>query len=138
GFQNFSGKERLRILGEIPLRKTGAAPDPQGNPDTSFLAKVPADTPLSFQTLDKNGLVLNMAQTWHMVRPGEVRTDCGGCHAHNKLPLDFASTAAAQASYAVTDLTTQTTLLSKDGAGNTIVKPAGRLVVDVEYYKDIK
>ena len=26
--------------------------------------------------------VLNMAQTWHQVRPGEVRTNCGGCHAH--------------------------------------------------------
>src|SRR5262249_11580273 len=134
GFQNFSDRERLRILGEIPLRKTdpGGKPllDPQGNPDTSFLAKVPADTPVSFQTLDKNGMVLNMAQTWHMVRPGEVRNNCGGCHAHNKLPVDFASTAAALASYQVPDLTTQTTLLTKDGAGNTTVKNAGRLVVD--------
>jgi uncharacterized repeat protein (TIGR01451 family) len=137
GFNNFSGTERLRILGEIPLRKTGAL-DPQGNPDTSFLAKVPADTPFSFQTLDKNGLVLNMAQTWHMLRPGEVRNNCGGCHAHNRQPVDFASTAAAQAGYQVTDLTTQTTLLTKDNAGNTTVKNAGRLVVDVEYYKDIK
>jgi hypothetical protein len=142
GFTNFSNKERLRILGEIPLRKTGAGGqtvlDPQGNPDTSFLAKVPADTPISFQTLDKNGMVLNMAQTWHMVRPGEVRNNCGGCHAHNKLPVDFASTAAAQATYQVSDLTTQTPLLSKDSSGNTIVKSAGRLVADVEYYKDIK
>ena len=32
----------------------------------------------------RNGLVLNMAQTWHQVRPGEVRTDCGGCHAHSQ------------------------------------------------------
>jgi len=142
GFINFSDRERLRILGEIPLRKTDAGAktvlDPQGNPDTSFLAKVPADTPLSFQTLDKNGMVLNMAQTWHMVRPGEVRNDCGGCHAHNKLPVDFAGTAAALASYSVADLTAQTPLLTKDGSGNTTVKNAGKLVVDVEYYKDIK
>ena len=142
GFINFSDRERLRILGEIPLRKTDAGGktvmDSQGNPDTSFLAKVPADTPFSFQTLDKNGLVLNMAQTWHMVRPGEVRNNCGGCHAHNRLPVDFAGTAAAQASYPVTDLTAQTTLLTKDSAGNTIVKLVGRLIVDVEYYKDIK
>ena len=137
-----SPTERLRILGEIPLRKTGGRQlpmlDAQGNPDTSFLAKMPADTPFSFQTLDKNGLVLNMAQTWHMVRPGEVRNDCGGCHAHNKLPVDFNGTAAALASYQVADLTAQTPLLTKDATGNTTVKPAGRLVVDVEYYKDIK
>jgi hypothetical protein len=142
GFQNFSNDERVRILGEIPLRKTGANGQPlldqQGNPDTSFLAKIPADTPISFQTLDKNGLVLNMAQTWHMVRPGEVRNDCGGCHAHNKLPLDFNTTAAALASYQVADLTTQTPLLTKDASGNTTVKSAGRLMVDVEFYKDIK
>src|SRR5262249_12334632 len=38
--------ERLRILGEIPVRKFdgGTQPtDPDGNPDTSFLAKLPAD-----------------------------------------------------------------------------------------------
>ena len=43
----------------------------------------------TFQTLDKNGMVLNMAQTWHQVRPGEVRNDCGGCHAHSQKPTDF-------------------------------------------------
>ncbi|SPF43833.1 exported hypothetical protein [Candidatus Sulfopaludibacter sp. SbA4] len=138
GFQNFSDKERLRILGEIPVRKAAGVVDAQGNPDTSFLAKVPADTPISFQTLDKNGLVLNMAQTWHMVRPGEVRNNCGGCHAHNQVPLDFSGTAAAQSSYQVADLTTQTPLLTKDSSGNTTVKLASGLVVDVEYYKDIK
>ncbi len=79
--------ERLRILGEIPLRKDdggGELLDPEGNPDTSFLAKMPADTPFTFQTLDRNGMVLNMAQTWHQVRPGEMRADCGGCHAHSQ------------------------------------------------------
>ena len=46
-------KERLRILGEIPVRKFSRDPkgnaqplDPDGNPDTSFLAKIPADTRL--------------------------------------------------------------------------------------------
>jgi len=82
---------------------------------------VPADVPFSFQTLDRNGMVLNMAQTWHMVRPGESRTNCGGCHAHNKLPIDFAGTAAAQSSYPIADLTHLTSLLTKDSAGNTTV-----------------
>ncbi|OAI54738.1 hypothetical protein AYO44_14310 [Planctomycetaceae bacterium SCGC AG-212-F19] len=64
-------RERLRILGEIPLRKFNADKqplDPDGNPDTSFLAKIPADVAFTFQTLDKNGMVLNMAQTWHLSR----------------------------------------------------------------------
>ena len=69
--------ERLRILGEIPVRKFDGDKqplDPDGNPDTSFLAKIPADIAFTFQTLDKDGMVLNMAQTWHQLRPGEIRT----------------------------------------------------------------
>ncbi len=94
--------ERFRILGEIPVRKfgepgasaTGGQPlDPDGNPDTSFLAKIPADVAFTFQTLNKDGMVLNMAQTWHQVRPGEVRYNCGGCHAHSQQPTDFHLTA---------------------------------------------
>ena len=142
GFSSFAGNERLRILGEIPLRKTDGngktALDSQGNPDTSFLARIPADTPFSFQTLDKNGMVLNMAQTWHMLRPGEIRNNCGGCHAHSQPPVDFAGTAAAGTSYPAADLTKQTPLLTKDASGNTIVKNAVRLIVDVEFYRDIK
>jgi hypothetical protein len=97
-------RERLRILAEIPVRKfnkDGRQPtDPDGNPDTSFLAKIPADVPFTFQTLDKNGMVLNMAQTWRQLRPGEIRNDCGGCHAHSQKPTPFDRTAAAQKGYA--------------------------------------
>ena len=74
----------------FPVRKfdkDGKQPlDPDGNPDTSFLAKIPADMAFTFQTLDKDGMVLNMAQTWHQLRPGEIRNDCGGCHAHSQKP----------------------------------------------------
>jgi hypothetical protein len=114
--------EHLRILGEIPVRKNDPQGHPvldlDGNPDTSFLAKIPADTPFTFQTLDRRGLVLNMAQTWHQVRPGEMRADCGGCHAHSQRPLEFSSTAAARPDYAVRDLT--------------------KGVVDVEFYRDVR
>ena len=54
-------KERLRILGEIPVRKfsQGEEPrDPDGNPDTSFLAKIPADVAFTFQTLDQARVVV--------------------------------------------------------------------------------
>ena len=79
--------------------------DPDGNPDTSFLAKIPADVAWTFQTLDKDGMVLNMAQTWHQLRPGEVRNNCGGCHAHSQKPTLFKDTAAAKPDYVLFDLT---------------------------------
>ena len=37
-----------------------------------------------------------MAQTWHQVRPGEVRVDCGGCHYHSHQPIPWAGSLAAQ------------------------------------------
>ena len=150
--------ERLRILGEFPVRKfgrgepgastTGDQPlDPDGNPDTSFLVKVPADVAWTFQTLDKDGMVLNMAQTWHQVRPGEIRTDCGGCHAHSQKPTLFKDTAAARPDYPIFDLTKQTPLLTSkqnDQSGKKWdVKDETGLrfaptVNNVEYYRDVK
>jgi len=141
--------ERLRILGEIPLRKFNGdkqPQDPDGNPDTSFLAKIPADTAFTFQTLDKNGMVLNMAQTWHQVRPGEVRTDCGGCHAHSQKPTLFKDTLASKASYKLFDLTRQTPLLTArkndeskqkwdtENSSGLRYSPA---IKNVEYHRDI-
>ena len=57
-------------------------------------------------------MVLNMAQTWHQLRPGEIRNDCGGCHAHSQKPTPFELTAAAKPDYAVFDLTQKTPLLT--------------------------
>ncbi len=141
-FDSHAG-ERLRVLGEIPLRKTDGtgAPvlDSEGNPDTSFLARIPADVPFTFQTLDRRGMVLNMAQTWHQVRPGEVRTDCGGCHAHSQQPLDFELTAAAEASYQTYDLAKDTPLLTGDvSGGDPGLMVAHTSAVDVEFYRDIR
>jgi len=143
--------ERMRILGEIPVRKFDAASrqplDPDGNPDTSFLARIPADTPFTFQTLDKDGMVLNMAQTWHQVRPGEVRTNCGGCHAHSQAPTPFEKTFAARADYPLFDLTRHTPLLTSrdrdesgkrwDTQGTTGLRYASA-AKNVEYFRDIR
>jgi hypothetical protein len=144
-------RERLRILAEIPVRKfdrDGKQPtDPDGNSDTSFLAKIPADVPFTFQTLDKHGMVLNMAQTWHQLRPGEIRNDCGGCHAHSQKPTLFDDTAAAGPKYEVFDAVTHTPLLTtkkqdqsgkqwdvKDETGLRFEKK----VKDVEFHRDVK
>ncbi len=151
-------QERLRVLGEIPLRHFVQSPgtavpglsqplDPDNNPDTSFLAKIPADVAFTFQTLDKHGMVLNMAQTWHQVRSGEIRNDCGGCHAHSQQPTRFEKTAAAKLDYQVFDLTTKTPLLTtkaKDeskrqwDAKNETGLRYETSVKNVEYHRDIK
>jgi uncharacterized protein (TIGR03437 family) len=129
--------ERIRILGEIPVRKDGVL-DAQGNVDTSFLAKIPADTPFTFQTLDRNGLVLNTAQTWHSLQPGEVRINCGGCHAHAKPAIDFRKTAAARADYQLRDLTQTTPLLRVDGSVNPGVTESSERFATIEYFRDIR
>jgi Hydrazine synthase alpha subunit middle domain len=143
-------RERMRILGEIPVRKWQGEKqplDPDGNPDTSFLAKIPADVAWTFQTLDRNGMVLNMAQTWHQLRPGEIRTDCGGCHAHSQKPTLFQDTAAAKPDYTIFDLTTHTPLVTSktldesgkkwDGKQETGLR-FEKSVKNVEYFRDVK
>jgi hypothetical protein len=148
-FHNHAG-ERLRILGEIPVRKfigDKQPLDPDGNPDTSFLARIPADVAWTFQTLDRDGMVLNMAQTWHQLRPGEMRANCGGCHAHSQKPTLFQDSAAARPEYAPFDLTRQTPLLTikkNDQSGKKWdVKDETGLrfaqgVLNVEYHRDIR
>ncbi|MCS7046225.1 MAG: hypothetical protein NZO58_07705, partial [Gemmataceae bacterium] len=152
-------RERLRILGEIPLRdfSTGRQPlDPDGNPDTSFLAKIPADTAFTFQTIDKRGMVLNSAQTWHQLRPGEMRVNCGGCHAHSQRPTPFEQTRAARPDYPVWDLVNATPLVVAKAADQSrrqwdaddetglrfLTRDFGSgkqaAVVNVEYHRDIK
>jgi hypothetical protein len=92
-------------------------------------------------------MVLNMAQTWHQLRPGEVRHDCGGCHAHSQKPTPFEKTTAADKDYAVFDLTQSTPLLTtkakdeskkqwdaKDESGLRHEKS----VKNVEFYRDVK
>jgi hypothetical protein len=156
-FSNHAG-ERLRILGEIPVRKfglrnppskmkNGQPVDPDGNPDTSFLAKIPANVAWTFQTLDRDGMVLNMAQTWHQIRPGEIRNNCGGCHAHSQRPTHFKDTFAARPDYPVFDLTKSTPLVTarkNDQSGkqwdvrNETGLRYAKGVLNVEYHRDIR
>ena len=135
-------EERLRVLGEIPVRKFDGQDQPvldiEGNPDTSFLAKVVADSPFTFQMLDRNGMVLAMAQTWHQVRPGEMRANCGGCHAHSQMPLAFETTAAAQPSYDIYDLSKVTPLLTQDANGDPSLRVENATQISVEFMRDIR
>src|SRR5262249_18821896 len=101
----------------------------------------------TFQTLDRDGMVLNMAQTWHQIRPGEIRNNCGGCHAHSQQPTLFEKTAAANKDYEVFDLTKQTPLITSkkldeskkrwDGKDETGLGYSKGLLT-VEYHRDVK
>lgn len=54
------------------------------DPDGSVRVRVPADVPLSFSIVDKNGRRLTNAprhNNWITVRPGETLS-CNGCHVH--------------------------------------------------------
>jgi hypothetical protein len=142
--QHFTNRsnERERILGEIPLRKYDSSGleilDPEGNPDTSFLARIPADTPFKFHIIDKDGQVLVNGQTWHQGRPGEMRVNCGGCHAHSQQPLAFSQTAAGKPGFTPVDLTSSVQLLAPSHPSNpnaVRVIPGG--AQNVEFYKDI-
>ena len=64
-----------RSLGEIVLQSDG-----------SFMAEVPSDIPLGFETLDAQGEVVQRLPPSLWVRPGENRS-CLGCHEpHNRSP----------------------------------------------------
>lgn len=61
--------EKRAFLGYAPVQADG-----------SFKIEVPADTPISFATLDEQGRGFVVKRTWLYVRPGEVFDKCTGCH----------------------------------------------------------
>ncbi|HEY2743808.1 MAG TPA: hypothetical protein VGL86_04265, partial [Polyangia bacterium] len=74
GLSEFDGQARL---GEVPI-----------NPDGSFKAQIPANTPVRLQLIDKFGMALGTSgpggdtasePIWIQGRSGEARI-CGGCH----------------------------------------------------------
>lgn len=87
--------ERWEILGEFPLTNKQTI-DAQGNPDSSWIAKIPAETPFFIQAIDKNGMTLISELTWRALKSGEKRVDCGGCHAHSLEALEFETTQAGK------------------------------------------
>jgi len=63
-----SGWDAKRILGTVPVEEDGSA-----------MFRVPANTPISLQPLDKNGAALQLMQSWLTAMPGESLS-CVGCH----------------------------------------------------------
>ncbi len=83
GGEDWAGEQahHLRILGEFPVHKPSVPVDGNGNPDTSFIVRLPADTPFLFQAIDKRGMALNLETTSRSAVRGEKQL-CEGCHVH--------------------------------------------------------
>lgn len=63
-----SGWDIKRLLGTVPVEEDG-----------SVIFKVPANTPISIQPLDKDGAAVQWMRSWFTGMPGEV-VSCVGCH----------------------------------------------------------
>ena len=75
-----------RVLGVVPIEADGSA-----------LFTVPADTPIYFQVLDKDGYVMQSMRSWSTLMPGESFS-CVGCHEDkNTVPKANATTTMAMA-----------------------------------------
>ncbi|HMB69702.1 MAG TPA: hypothetical protein VKU85_10340, partial [bacterium] len=61
--------EKRALIGYAPVQ-----------PDGSVMFDVPADTPISFATLDEHGRGFVVKRTHIYVRPGERFLNCVGCH----------------------------------------------------------
>jgi hypothetical protein len=73
----------VRLLGEVPLQADG-----------SFMAEVPADIPLGFESVDAQGQVVQYLPPTVWVRPAENRS-CIGCHEpFNRSPRNIRPLAA--------------------------------------------
>jgi mono/diheme cytochrome c family protein len=70
--------EKRAILGFAPV-----------NPDGSFRIRVPANTPISWATLDGLNRSFVAKRTWLYMRPGEEITKCAGCHQDRMLNQTF-------------------------------------------------
>lgn len=68
--------EKRALLGFAPV-----------NADGSFAIRVPANTPVSFATLDNLGRAFVNKRTWLYVQPGEQVKNCTGCHEDRGLVL---------------------------------------------------
>jgi len=130
--------EPWKILGEFSTRNTGGTSDPDGKSDTSFLARVPANTPFLLQAIDARGMTLYTEQTWRHVNSGETLADCGGCHAHSVPGIPFQGKKADTAAYQPVDLVRSSPQVIVDAIGNTSVQSRTTTAAwGVEFRRDV-
>ncbi len=85
--------EKRAILGYAPVYSDG-----------SFRIRVPANTPVSFATLDNQHRAFVNKRTWLYVQPGEEITNCVGCHEDRSTALAHTNPNPIAATQMPTDL----------------------------------
>ena len=92
-----------------------------GNGDHSFMAYIPSNVPFDFHLLhERYALKMADVRSWHSLKPGETRNDCGGCHQHgyDKAPIPFEGKHADSPSYEIEDCVNDTTVIEYDAQCN--------------------
>ena len=86
-----SGWDIKRILGTVPVEEDGSA-----------IFTVPANTPISIQPLDKEGVAVQWMRSWFTGQPGEM-VSCVGCHEdQNQIAIPKRVTASQRAPHQLT------------------------------------
>ena len=86
-----SGWDIKRMLGTVPAEEDG-----------SVIFKIPANTPVSIQPLDKDGVAVQWMRSWLTGQPGEI-VSCVGCHEdQNQIVIPKRVIASQKAPHALT------------------------------------
>lgn len=86
-----SGWDIKRMLGIVPVEEDG-----------SVIFKIPANTPVSIQPLDKDGVAVQWMRSWLTGQPGEI-VSCVGCHEdQNQIVIPKRVIASQKAPHALT------------------------------------
>ena len=86
-----SGWDIKRMLGTVPVEEDG-----------SGIFKIPANTPVSIQPLDKDGVAVQWMRSWLTGQPGEI-VSCVGCHEdQNQIVIPKRVIASQKAPHALT------------------------------------
>jgi formylglycine-generating enzyme required for sulfatase activity len=89
-----SGWDIKRLLGVVPVEEDG-----------SVIFKIPANTPVSIQPLDKDGAAVQWMRSWFTGMPGEI-VSCVGCHEdQNQIPIPKRVIASQKAPHRLTSPT---------------------------------
>ncbi len=85
------GWDIKRMLGTVPVEEDG-----------SVIFKIPANTPVSIQPLDKDGVAVQWMRSWLTGQPGEI-VSCVGCHEdQNQIVIPKRVIASQKAPHALT------------------------------------
>ena len=85
-----SGWDIKRQLGTVPVEEDG-----------SVIFKIPANTPISIQPVDKDGAAIQWMRSWLTGQPGEI-VSCIGCHEdQNQIPVPKRVIASQRAAHSI-------------------------------------